>query len=113
MRVPTVNRFPSGPGALPGVRMTAAPTARDLGAGAGIANEQANADLSGGLRDFAETMRHIEYRADERLVLIEDGEKKKRVSGKLMEIRQRQGINAEGATKEMQTWLSEVELTIG
>lgn len=89
--------------------MTAAPTARDLGAGAGIANEQANADLSGGLRDFAETMRHIEYRADERQVMIADSEAKKLLSGKLLEYRQRQGINADGVTKEAETWLSEVE----
>lgn len=108
MRVPTARGFPTGPGALPGVRMTAAPTARDLGAGNRVPNEQANADLSGAMREYADTLRVIDQREDTRTFLTVQAEMEKAlIEQEAGWQRDRLGHGASGLTKDTAAWLAE------
>ncbi len=112
MRVPVVRGTSPGVAALPGVRMQAAPSARDLGAGAGVANEQANADLSSAAQMLAGTLRAIEFRKEETVLLNADSLANKLVGEKRIEWKQLKGINAEGLTERATKELADIETQV-
>lgn len=112
-RIPTrdsVRELPAGPGQLPGVRMTAAPDAQDLGARRGLPNEGARRDARSALDHLSEASDIIQRRRDNTQVMTVLAEAQKASALKQVEIEQREGAFAEGATKDVETWYAEQEV---
>lgn len=109
-RIPTPStrrELPAGPNQMPGVRLSAAPSADQLFAQREPANAPVTRNIVSATGALADTLRIIEARDDQTQVMAAEAEAKKALVDLESSWTGRTLTNAKGLTKDTETWLAE------